>query len=71
MKKMLTVILVVVFLLFCIGSIGLAQVGPNGPAPESHDGVSEGSGLESPFGLQDGVGPAPSAGDSVPDGPGW
>ncbi len=71
MRKSITFILIVVILLFSIGSMGSIQASPNGPAPEYHDGISNGSGLESPFGLQDGSGPAPGAGDGYPDGSGW
>lgn len=46
-----------------------------GPAPNSGDGVSDGSGLDSPFynGLPDvdSPGPAPNSGDGIPDGSGF
>jgi len=57
--------------------IALAAVGPCGPAPNSGDGVSDGSGLEAPFGANedrvgggDAFGPAPQSGDGVSDGSG-
>ena len=44
-----------------------------GPAPNAGDGISDGSGLEtppSPVGDADPLGPAPNAGDGSPDGSG-
>ena len=66
MKKIIVLILVVVFLLFSFGSVIIAAPGP---APNSGDGVPEGSGLDAPFG--NGPGPAPNSGDCDPNGPGW
>ncbi len=40
-----------------------------GSAPNSGDGVSDGSGLERPD--NPGVGPAPNSGDGIPDGSGF
>ena len=40
-----------------------------GPAPDSGDGVPDGSGFTEPWG--NGPGPAPNSGDGIPDGPGW
>ena len=65
MKKIIVLILVV-FLLFSFGSVIIAAPGP---APNSGDGVPEGSGLDAPFG--NGPGPAPNSHDGIPDGPGW
>jgi hypothetical protein len=54
--------------------------GSNGPAPNSGDGVPDGSGFDGSFG-PDGIGtpgsgsgpqgPAPNSGDGVPDGSGF
>ena len=66
MKKIIVLILIVVFLVFSFGSIVIAA---RGPAPNSGDCVPDGSGFEEPFG--NGPGPAPNSGDGVPDGPGW
>jgi len=74
MKKLFAIGLIVVFL---VASAGLALAksdGPNGPAPGSGDGVSDGSanGPAGPSGEGDGgPGPAPSSGDGVSEGPGW
>jgi hypothetical protein len=40
-----------------------------GPAPNSGDGIPDGSGLERPD--VSGVGPAPNSGDGFPDGSGF
>ena len=46
-----------------------------GPAPNSGDGIPDGSGMDNRLqnGKPDGVspGPAPNSGDGIPDGPGW
>lgn len=41
-----------------------------GPAPNSGDGVSDGSGMDGQNGDPDGHGPAPNSGDGIPDGSG-
>ena len=41
------------------------------PAPNSGDGIPDGSGFESPNGPSTGKGPAPNSGNGIPDGPGW
>jgi hypothetical protein len=41
-----------------------------GPAPNSGDGVSDGSGLDAPFGQNADPG-APNSGDGIPDGSGF
>jgi len=66
MKKIIVLILMVVFLMFSFGSMVIAAPGP---APNSGDGALEGSGLDAPFG--EGPGPAPNSHDGIPDGPGW
>ena len=43
--------------------------GLDGPAPNSGDGVSDGSGFENPS--TPGPGPAPNSGDGVSDGSGF
>jgi hypothetical protein len=53
---------------FIVLAAGIAMAG-NGPAPNAGDGISDGSGLESPFG--GGLGGAPNAGDGIPDGSGF
>lgn len=75
MKKALVLLMVMVFL---SGTCGMAVAG-NGAAPNAGDGISDGSGLDSPFGPQgddsagsgdESQGPAPNSGDGVPDGSG-
>jgi len=47
-----------------------AYAGP-GPAPNSGDGVPDGSGFDAaPLGLGEPFGPAPNSGDGIPDGSG-
>jgi hypothetical protein len=47
--------------------------GSKGPAPNSGDGVSDGSGFGNDHSSDDnsGTGPAPNSGDGVPDGSGF
>ncbi len=52
--------------------------GPTGPAPNSGDGIPDGSGFDSPGGPGGStgsgsgpVGPAPNSGDCIPDGSGF
>ena len=65
-------------------AIGIIAIAGNtiadgmGPAPNSGDGVPDGSGFDAPNGPNgeecngDGHGePAPNSGDGIPDGPGW
>ncbi|MFC2091768.1 hypothetical protein ACFLTD_03260 [Elusimicrobiota bacterium] len=63
MKKLLTMLLLVTLL---AANCGLLQA--DGPAPNSGDGVPDGSGIDSP-GDPDNS-PAPGSGDCVPDGSG-
>ena len=67
MKKIFAIPLTTVF----VANMFLGVVLSQGPAPNSGDGVPDGSG----WGVEDlpsqGRGPAPNSGDGVPDGPGW
>jgi len=60
-----------------IGIAGNAMADGMGPAPNSGDGIPDGSGFDSPNGPNGegvsagGMGPAPNSGDGIPDGPGW
>ena len=72
MKK---IVIATCLVIAIIGIAGNAMAG-DGPAPNSGDGVSDGSGFEpEPNGegvFGDGHGePAPNSGDDIPDGPGW
>ena len=77
MKKIIMLILVIVFLMITLSSIIIAGEGPAealGPfgAPSAGDGDPDGSGFDGdPYGSADGPGPAPASGDGVSDGPGW
>jgi len=66
MKKIIVLILMVVFLVFNFGSMVMAG---SGPATNSGDCDPDGSGLDAPSG--NGPGPAPNSHDGIPDGPGW
>jgi hypothetical protein len=71
------IILMMLVILIAFSGVAMADNGPSGPAPNSGDGVSDGSGMDSPSGPngdgqgEDGPGPAPNSGDGVSDGPGW
>jgi len=70
MRRILVLLLAVALL--CTGGVMVVHGGP-GPAPNSGDGVPDGSGFESPPGpVGDGepFGPAPNSGDGIPDGSG-
>ena len=77
MKKFVATVMVIMSLVMCCGSV-LAASGPSGPAPNSGDGVPDGSGMDGANGPNgdgsgsgDGpAGPAPNSGDGVPDGRG-
>ena len=77
MKKWIVMMLVAIFF---VGSFGLAlgdDFGP-GPAPNSGDGIPDGSGFDpgsqndsDPTGSENrSPGPAPNSGDGIPDGSG-
>jgi hypothetical protein len=73
MNKMVLVSFLAIGIIAIAGNV-LAN--GDGPAPNSGDGVSDGSGFDpEPNGegvYGDGHGtPAPNSGDGVPDGPGW
>jgi len=70
MRRLLVLILALVF---AMSGLMAVYAGP-GPAPNSNDGVSDGSGfIEKPGPLGDGdpYGPAPNSGDGIPDGSGF
>lgn len=69
MRKGFALLLALIFV-FTVGGI-LAVYGGPGAAPNSGDGVSDGSGftvLPGPSGDGDSFGPNPLAGDGIPDG---
>jgi hypothetical protein len=61
-------VLVLVFASIFCGTV--AAVNVFGPAPNSGDGVSDGSGMDAPFGQNADPG-APNSGDGIPDGSGF
>ena len=74
MKGKITAILVsllVISIMLAGNSIAGDDNGYGEPAPNSGDGISDGSGFDSPNGPCSGEGPAPNSGDGIPDGPGW
>ena len=72
MRRIL-VLLMAVTLVFAVGAM-MVVYGDEGPAPNSGDGVSDGSGFDEgepgPVGDGDSLGPAPYSGDGIPDGSG-
>ncbi len=68
MRKFVVCILVAIFLFTGFGGMVSAQ---RGPAPNSGDGTSDGSGFDGNYGSSNGCGSAPNSGDGVPDGSGW
>ncbi len=79
MKKMTVCLLIFVFFTCSVGMAIAAKSGASGPAPNSRDGVSDGSGMDSSDGKSasaestsnDSQGPAPNSGDGVSDGSGF
>ena len=79
MKKLFGVLTLVALLAAGTGTLIAQGAGHAEPAPNSGDGVSDGSGFDSPNGPNDSdavagngpVGPAPNSGDGVPDGSGF
>ena len=72
MKKWIVCMFLIAFFAFSLSPAIGGSSGPAGPAPNSGDGVSDGSGLDSPNGPNgetDGeTGPAPSSGDGESEG---
>ncbi|MFC1514887.1 hypothetical protein ACFL5X_03200 [Candidatus Omnitrophota bacterium] len=63
MKRTIALILLVAFLFTSLGTMAFAG---DGPAPDSHDGTPDGSGLDDKGQTNDDKG-APDSGDGVPD----
>jgi len=75
MKRKIIVIMACLVIVI-VGIVGNAMADGMGPAPNSGDGIPDGSGFDPPIGpngekLGNGPGPAPNSGDGIPDGPGW
>ena len=77
MKKLFTILTLVVFLAAGTGMALAHDFGLDGPAPSSGDGDSEGSGFDTQNGPNDSndegstTGPAPNSGDGISDGSGF
>ena len=77
--KALLVIIAVITLFAATPFIAAADSsGPMGSAPNSGDGIPDGSGLDAPNGtngdpgtVPESIGPAPNSGDGIPDGSGF
>jgi len=73
MKSLIVITLVAMLVATMFGGLAMAGI-QEGPAPNSGDGVSDGSGMDtSPNGNPNAnsPGPAPNSGDGVSDGPGF
>jgi hypothetical protein len=70
MKRLLLILVLVVVSAFMFNDAALADIDGHGPAPNSGDGVSDGSGMDGHNGDNDGHGPAPNSGDGISDGSG-
>ena len=74
-KLGLVMVIAAILITVIASSVSAKSAGPLGPAPNSGDGVSDGSGLDAPHGpiadTDSGVGPAPNSGDGTPDGSGF
>ena len=72
MKKLAAVVMLIGLLMGATGV--LAGQSDEAPAPNSGDGMPDGSGFDEPPPYQDdapGSGPAPNSGDGIPDGSGF
>ena len=68
-KAILCLILIILLVTVACNSFSGNPTAPEGPAPNSGDGVPDGSGMDGPS--NNGPGPAPNSGDGVPDGSGF
>ncbi|MCW4044995.1 MAG: hypothetical protein NWE94_05695 [Candidatus Bathyarchaeota archaeon] len=77
MKKMICMIAIAAMLAMTVFCATASAKNALGPAPNSGDGIPDGSGFDEPNGPNaDGygvgpVGPAPNSGDCIPDGSGF
>jgi len=65
----IVLVISVITVLAIAGSALAAGYGYTEPAPESGDGISNGSGFDGEVGF--GIGSAPNSGDGIPDGSGF
>jgi len=71
--SIITIVAVLTMAMLCVGAVSAAansSISP-GPAPNSGDGIPDGSGFDGPNGDGSDVGPAPNSGDGIPDGSGF
>ncbi len=66
MRKVIIMIVLAAFLMVSFGNVVMAA---DGPAPNSGDGISDGSGMDKGADRDDKG--APNSGDGIPDGSGW
>jgi len=76
MKKIIVIGAILAIVIAAVGVAAFGNQGQNkspGPAPNSGDGVPDGSGFASFDGQGPayGPGPAPNSHDGISDGPGW
>jgi hypothetical protein len=77
MKKWMSLLVIFMFVGVMASPVIASGHGPSGPAPNSGDGVSDGSGMDAPSGPNGSdsdsasPGPAPNSGDGVSDGSGF
>ena len=80
MKRYILGICFIMFLVADVGILVASDYGQDGPAPNSGDGISDGSGFDDPKSAgknsaenpeAPGEGPAPNSGDGIPDGSGF
>ena len=76
MNKILIIGTIIAIVIAGFAFAGLANQGQSnspGPAPDSHDGIPDGSGFNSFDGKGPayGPGPSPDSHDGISDGPGW
>jgi hypothetical protein len=68
--KIIAILMSLLVIVVILTGSSMAGETKYGPAPNSGDGVPDGSGFLNPKPSQ-GRGPAPNSGDGIPDGPGW
>jgi len=74
MKKICAILLITTILTLTLMTGFVAASNATGPAPNSGDGISDGSGFNQPNQQQPnppGNGPAPNSGDGISDGSGF
>ena len=74
MKKISVIALMAMLVVTMLCGSVMASL-QSGPAPNSGDGIPDGSGMDNQFQNGDpdveSPGPAPNSGDGIPDGSGW